>query len=217
MPTPARRFFRRHPALSAIALLLVTTAPAQAVPRPGALPGERRPGEALERVDEMIHWIADQQMPAGGWHAEPRFGLDGGLRLDWFLNGIPDADAGATAMVGVTLLRTRDRAGRTRYNEALAEAIDYVGKAVDASPSATLDLDSKLTRISVRVGTYIDSALALLLLAEASEPRTPTNAGPNGARIEKLIQKFEMNQKPDGTWGEGAYNSPLLGHALGWR
>ncbi|CAA9392665.1 MAG: hypothetical protein AVDCRST_MAG64-1264 [uncultured Phycisphaerae bacterium] len=193
--------------------MTATLAPAQV--RSGALPGERKPGEALERVDEMIHWIEGQSMPRGGWHSEPRFGLNRGLRFDWWLKRyVPDADVSTTALVGVTLLRTRDRLGRTPYNEALADAVEYVAAAVDASPGSALDLDAHHTPISARVGSYIDTALALLLLAEATEPRTSTNGGPMGPRIEKLIKKFELNQKPQGYWGDGAYNSPLLGHAL---
>ena len=202
------------PAAAAVVLLLVTATLAPAQPRSGALPGERLPGEPSSRVDEMVRWIERQQMPDGGWHSKARFGLEGGLRLDWFLSGIPDADVSTTALLGVTLLRTRDRVGRTPYNEALADAVKYVAAAVDASPGSALDLDARHTPISARVGSYIDTALALLLLAEATERATPTHGGPMGPRIEKLIRKLELNQKPEGYWGDGAYNSPLLGHAL---
>ena len=222
MPTPTGVRY----ALLAVALLLLAApslAPAKdrqltSLPkerRPGSLPGERVRGEALERVDEMIHWVADQRMPDGGWHSEPRYAMDRQLRIDWYLRRRhPASDVGTTALIGVTLLRTRDAGGRTPYHEILRETIEYVNDVVDASPASLLELDGKPTRIGVRLGSYIDTALALLLIAEASEPRTPTNAGMNGPRIEKLIKKLEANQNAEGNWGDHAYNSPLLGHAL---
>ena len=219
VPTPARRSRpHRDPPRRALAaaclgvILLVTVAPA-AAPR-AALPAQPRPGQALSRVDEMARWIERQRMPDGGWHSKARFGLDGGLRLDWFLAGIPNADASTTALVGVTLLRTRDARGRTPYNEALADAVAYVRRKVDDSAAATLDLDPAATPVSARLGSYIDTALALLLLAEASPARTPTDAGPVGLQIEKLIHKLESNQQVQGNWEGGACNAPLLGHAL---
>lgn len=181
---------------------------------PGSLPGVRKRGEPLERVDEMLRWIETQRMPDGGWHSKNRFGLDGGLRLDWDIAGIPEGDVASTALVGVTLLRTRDAKDRTPYHKTLVQAIDYVKAAVAASPSNTADLTGRVTPISARVGTYIDTALALLLLAEAAFARTPTDGGPVGAQIEKLIRKLESSQKIQGNWGEGAHNAPLLGHAL---
>jgi hypothetical protein len=206
---------RLVPVAYALAALLMTCSAAGGAAPPGSLPGDRRPGEPLARVDEMVRWIEGQSMPGGGWHAEPRFGLDRGLRLDWFLETIPDADAATTAMVGVTLLRTRDARGRSPYHGTLVRAVRYVQAAVDASPSATLDLDGRNTPIGARVGSYVDTALALLLLAEASPARTPTDPGPTGPRIEKLIRKLEVNQEPQGCWGRGsAANAPLLGHAL---
>lgn len=200
--------------LAAIVSLVVTSSVVRAADVPGSLPGVRKRGEPLERVDEMLRWIEAQRMPDGGWHSKNRFGLDGGLRLDWHLAGIPDGDVASTALVGVTLLRTRDAKGRTPYHKTLVQAIDYVKAAVAASPSNTADLTGKVTPISARVGTYIDTALALLLLAEAAPARTPTDGGPVGAQIEKLIRKLESSQKIHGNWGEGAHNAPLLGHAL---
>jgi hypothetical protein len=109
------------------------------------------------------------------------------------------------------------RAGN-QYRPNIERAIAFILKKIEASPADGLSItDVSPTQIQRKLGPYIDTFLASMLLAQVEE----TFAGSSKARVriglEKCVAKIERNQKSDGSWNIGGGWAPILGTSLASR
>src|SRR5262249_35704725 len=93
--------------------------------------------------------------------------------------------------------------------------VDFILKKIEASPNDGLSItDVNQTQIQRKLGPFIDTFLASMLLARVDG----TLAGANKARVrkglEKCVAKIERNQLSDGSWNIAGGWAPVLGTSL---
>ena len=161
-------------------------------------------------VEKGAKWLASVQGPDGGW------GQDGGdpsnVRQGVSLESNGN-DVANTALAALALLRAGDR-----YRPNVERAVDFILKRVEASPTDGLSItDDKQTQVQRKLGPYIDTFVASMLLAQVDG----TFAKASNARIrgglQKCVAKIERNQMKDGSWNVGGGWAPLLGTSLASR
>jgi Squalene-hopene cyclase C-terminal domain len=166
--------------------------------------------EVSASIEKGAKWLASVQGPDGGW------GQDGGatsyVRQNERLESQGN-DVANTAVAALALLRAGDK-----YRPNVERAVDFILKKIETSPTDGLSItDVNQTQIQRKLGPYIDTFLASMLLARVDG----TIAGANKARVrkglEKCVAKIEQNQLKDGSWNIAGGWAPVLGTSLASR
>jgi hypothetical protein len=179
-------------------------------PATGAATVAIAPDQVRAAIEKGAKWLASVQGADGGW------GQDGGAtshirqaeRLESQGN-----DVANTAVAALALLR----AGH-QYRPQVERALDFILQRVEVSPADGLSItDVNQTQIQRKLGPYIDTFLAAMLLAEVDG--TLAGASRRRARngLEKCVAKIERNQMSDGSWNAGGGWAPVLGTSLASR
>jgi len=163
--------------------------------------------EISAAVGKGAKWLASVQGADGGW------GQDGGaasyVRQNERLESQGN-DVANTAVAALALLRAGEQ-----YRPNVERAVDFILKKVEASPANGLSItDVNQTQIQRKLGPFIDTFLASMLLARVDG----TLARANNARVrkglEKCVAKIEQNQLKDGSWNIAGGWAPVLGTSL---
>src|SRR5207249_9952111 len=90
---------------------------------------------------------------------------------------------------------------------------------IEASPSDGLAItDGQGTQIQRKLGPYIDTFLASMLLAKVDGTFSkPTLNARVRQALEKCVAKIERNQKSDGSWNIAGGWAPVLGTSIASR
>jgi hypothetical protein len=161
-------------------------------------------------VDKGAKWLASVQGADGGW------GQDGGstsyVRQNENLESKGN-DVANTAVAALALLRAGDQ-----YRPNVERAVNFILNKIEASPADGLSItDVNQTQVQRKLGPFIDTFLASMLLARVDG----TLAGANNARarkgLEKCVAKIERNQLKDGSWNIAGGWAPVLGTSLASR
>ena len=162
-------------------------------------------------IDHGAKWLASAQGADGGW------GQDGGetsyVRTTERLESTGN-DVANTAVAALALLE----AGR-QYQPNVERALDFILKRIEASPSDGLAItDGHGTQIQRKLGPYIDTFLASMLLAKVDGTFSkPTQNARVRQALEKCVAKIERNQKSDGSWNIAGGWAPILGTSMASR
>ncbi|PYS50680.1 MAG: hypothetical protein DMG13_20425 [Acidobacteria bacterium] len=162
-------------------------------------------------IDHGAKWLASAQGADGGW------GQDGGetsyVRTTERLESTGN-DVANTAVAALALLE----AGR-QYQPNVERALDFILKRIEASPSDGLAItDGQGTQIQRKLGPYIDTFLASMLLAKVDGTFSkPTLNARVRQALEKCVAKIERNQKSDGSWNIAGGWAPVLGTSMASR
>lgn len=165
-------------------------------------------GQAVERG---ARWLVSVQGPDGGW------GQDSGqmalVRSQERLESNGN-DVANTAVAALALLRSG-----SDYRKNVERAVVFVLERVEASPAAGLEVtDVRGTQIQRKLGPYIDTFMASMLLAEVdgamSAPALNLRVR-NG--LEKVVRKIERNQMSNGSWNIDGGWAPVLGTSMASR
>ena len=174
---------------------------------PSTRPVEPKP--LSENVKKGLDWLARNQLESGAWGqgdessnmrqspASTAPAAQGGSGV----GNVADTCAGMLAFL---------RAGSTPtagpHASHLLKAADYLCTQVERADTPSLFItDARGTRLQGKLGTYIDTFMAALVLAELKD-RMPDAASNKRvlAALDKTMDKIERNQRPDGGWaGEG--------------
>src|SRR5207245_10896580 len=92
-------------------------------------------------------------------------------------------------------------------------------KRMEDSPSDGLAItDGQGTQIQRKLGPYIDTFLASMLLAKVDGTFSkPTQNARVRRGLEKCVAKIEKNQKSDGSWNIAGGWAPILGTSMASR
>jgi hypothetical protein len=123
-------------------------------------------------------------------------------------------DVANTAVAALALLQ----AGR-QYQPQVDRALAFVLQRIEASPAAGLAItDRRDTQIQRKLGPYIDTFLASMLLAQVDgRASTPAmNARVRNA-LQKTVAKIEKHQQADGSWNLAGGWAPVLGTSMASR
>jgi hypothetical protein len=121
-----------------------------------------------------------------------------------------------TCMATMALMRSGNTPRSGEYARAVQKALDFIMTEVENSDRDSLYVTSvRGTRVQSKLGPYIDTFLAATLLSDA-KGQMPEEAGNRRlvAALDKVMDKIERNQRPDGTWDSAGW-APVLSQSMG--
>jgi hypothetical protein len=150
-------------------------------------------------VDRGLSWLVKQQQADGGWAQGEE-----SRHMGNSMGRIQDKpNVGDTCMAVLALIRSGSTPSDGPFAKNVRRGLQYICKEIGASPEEGLHVTSTNgTRLQMKLGTYIDTFLSSMLLAEVKD-RMPDEAGNEMvlAALDKVMDKIEKNQKADGTFG----------------
>jgi hypothetical protein len=157
-----------------------------------------QPKPLLENVNRGLEWLAAQQLKNGGWgQGEESAQMGGGAKL----KDIPSvAD---TCVAALALVRAGNTPSEGKHAKEVLNAVTFLCGEIEESDKDSLYVTSaRGTRVQSKLGPYIDTFLAAMLLPEVKD-RMPTDEGRKrvAAALDKVLGKIQKNQRQDGTWG----------------
>ena len=165
-------------------------------------------GEAARRG---LAWIASRQHEDGGWsQGEESAHMRGGQEP------VDRSNVADTCMAALALVRSGSSPSDGDYAAALERAVGFVCGQVEAhadDPSLWIT-DVRGTRVQGKIGTYIDTFAASMLLGEV-QGRMPDDEGNARARaaLAVVLDKIERNQASNGTWDNQGW-APVLAQSV---
>lgn len=211
-------------ALSALTALILIVQPAfgltdetanvQAGDSDESRPVKMTPKPLSENVKKGLHWLVQHQLTNGGW-GQGEESQDMG-RGTVTLKDVPNV--AETSAATLALLRSGSSPDQGDFAANIRRALDYLCGEIEKADGASLFItDLRGTRLQSKLGTYIDTFMAALVLAEVKD-RMPDEAGRKRiiAALDKVMDKIEKNQRPDGTWANQGW-APALAQAMGGK
>jgi hypothetical protein len=157
-----------------------------------------------------LGWLAEHQLPAGGWGQGEESANMGGAGA---LKDSPNvAD---TCIAALALIRSGSTPTTGPYKDAIFRAVRFVRSQVDTSDADSLSVSTVTgTRVQLKLGPNIDTFLASMLLAEV-KGRMPDEESLKGVdlALNKVLGKIQKHQKTDGSF-DGAGWAPVLAQAM---
>lgn len=151
------------------------------------------------QVSRGLAWLAAHQQPDGGWS-------QGEASAAGYREGeVGDkSNVADTCMAALALLRAGNTPAQGVYAANIVKAAAFVcGQIERASQDGLFVTDIRGTRVQSKLGQYIDTFAAALLLAELKDkiPDPALRIRVNAA-LDKTLAKIQKNQKEDGRWAD---------------
>ena len=190
-------------------------------PKPAAKADDASPGRCVEpkplsdHVKKGLAYLVSQQHANGGW------GQGGGWRVGGQGGRVEGAnvqdppDVANTCVATLALLRAGNTPKDGPYASNIVRAVEFIEGHVEKADKESLFVtDVKGTQVQSKIGPYVDTFLAALVLAEA-RGRMPDEKREKRvlAALDKTIDKMERNQKADGSWAKDGW-APIVGQSL---
>ncbi len=171
-----------------------------------------QPKTLSENVKRGLAWLVEHQLPGGAWgQGEESSNMGGGGQ---FKDTPSVADTCAAALA---LVRAGSSPAQGEHAKSLECAVLFVCGEIEKSDADSLYVTAtRGTRLQAKLGTYIDTFLASLLLAETRD-KMPDDASRTraAAALDKVLAKMQKHQRADGTWGDQGWATTLsLGMAV---
>jgi hypothetical protein len=187
---------------------LVRTAKA-VIPKPAAPAVAAKP--LTSDVRQGLGWLVKHQLPNGAW-GQGEESQEMGSQMAKLA---ADASVADTCMALMALMRAGNTPAKGEYAPNVRKGVDYVCGEVERAEEKGLYITKTLgTRVQGKLGPYIDTFLAALVLAELKgKMPDPGSEKRLMAALDKTMDKIEKNQKPDGTWGGDGW-APVLSQSV---
>ena len=165
------------------------------------MPGDAAPLAA--HTEKGLAYLADQQLAGGGW------GQGGGWRSASQGRILPEdrayrdaADVANTAVATLALIRGGSSPASGPYAANVRAGLDFVLASIEAADRDSLYVtDVRGTQLQSKIGVYVDTFLANLLLAEVrGRMPDPDSEARLEAGLAKVLSKIERHQRADGTF-----------------
>ncbi|HKE00829.1 MAG TPA: hypothetical protein VKE69_07465, partial [Planctomycetota bacterium] len=169
-----------------------------------------------EHAKRGLEWLVSVQGNDGGWGQDA--GSEGGARQGVSLETTGN-DVANTSIACLALLRSGTTPKAGLYRDALLHGVEFVLANVEAAPPEGLAITKKSgTQIQRKLGPYIDTFLATLLLSEIDGylPDATLQTRVRTA-LARCTSKIETNQQSDGSWNQGGGWAPVIGTSLASR
>jgi len=183
--------------------------------REGAARGARpAPKPLTASVRKALAYLVSQQDASGGW------GQGGGWRQNLQGNGRVEGkdvkdplDLGNTCIATLALIRAENTPEEGPYAANVARALNFICAQIENSNSEGLYVtDVRDTQLQQKIGQYVDTFLAGLVLAEL-KGKTPNDERLLAA-LKKTVSKIERNQQNDGTFAGNTGWASVLSQGL---
>ncbi len=169
------------------------------------------PKPLSDNVKEGLAWLIKTQLPSGGWgQGEESSNMGGGQA-----NFKDIANVADTCMATLALIRAGSTPSTGPHAVSIVKGVDFTcGQIEESDPSSLWVTPLRGTRLQMKLGTYIDTFLAAMLLSEVKDgmPDAPGNARVASA-LNKVIEKMEKNQSHDGSWDNQGW-APALAQSM---
>jgi hypothetical protein len=162
-------------------------------------------------VDKGLTWLAQHQLPSGGWgQGDESVQMGGGMTE---LRDMPNVADTSVALLA--FLRAGNTARTGKYQDVVQKGIDFVLSEIEEADADSLRVtDVAGTRVQMKIGPYADTFAALMMLNEA---RGGMRDGVANARLDaalkKVVRKIEKNQRDNGSWDDNGW-APALSQAM---
>ena len=114
-----------------------------------------------ETVDKGLAWLATSQATDGG------YGQDGRDTRTGVALESEGRDVANTAMAALAMLRAGTTPNEGRYSDHLLAAVNFILGHIEKAPAEGLAItDREGTQIQRKLGRYVDTFLASMLLSE---------------------------------------------------
>lgn len=160
-------------------------------------------------VRKGLGWLAEHQLPGGGWgQGEESAQMGGGA-------GLKDTpNVADTCVAALAMIRSGSTPTKGPYKDAIVKAVRFVRSQVESADDKSLSVSSvQGTRVQQKLGPNIDTFLASLLLAEVKGRMPAEDTKGTDAALAKVIGKIGAHQKADGSF-EGAGWAPVLAQSI---
>jgi len=161
-----------------------------------------KPKAVSDEVNKGLAYLVSQQDESGGW------GQGGGWRTGQGGGRVEGAnvqdppDVANTCIATLALLRSGHTPKEGKYAKNIAKAVDFICGHIEKSDKKSIFVtDLRGTQVQTKIGPYVDTFLASLVLAEM-KGRMPDEKSEKRmiAALNKTIGKIEDNLKEDGTF-----------------
>src|SRR5438876_3586266 len=183
-----------------------------ASPMPTGATTAVKPKPLSEVVDKGLAYLISQQNENGGWGQGGGWRSSKGGRTPESANVEDPPDVASTCMATLALLRAGHTPKEGKYAKNVVKAIEFIcGHIEKSDPKSLYVTDIRDTQVQTKIGPYVDTFLASLVLAEM-KGRMPDDKSEKRmiVALNKTIGKIEDNLKADGTFeGNNGWASVL--------
>lgn len=169
-----------------------------------------------EAVEKGLQWLAASQGDDGGWGQDggAKSSVRSGERLESSAN-----DVANTCLAALAMLRAGNTMSKGPHQESLKKAVAFVLRNVEQSPVDGLQItDQKNTQVQRKLGPYIDTFLASMLLSELDGNMADADGNKKVRQgLDKVVAKIAKNQKEDGSWNYAGGWAPIIGTSIASR
>ena len=170
-----------------------------------------KPKPLSPNVREGLDWLVQHQHNNGGWgQGEESRHMGRGMA-----NVKAKPNVADTCTATLALIRSGSTPSEGSYAQAIHRALDFIFSQIEAADEKSLSITSiNGTRVQRKLGPHIDTFMASIVLAEV-KGHMPDEAGEKRlfAALDKVLNKIEINQKDDGTWGNRGW-APVLAQSM---
>ena len=203
-------------ALASPAVLVGWVLVSRNIPASAAEPVDKRgwttavePKPLAPAVLKGLGWLAEHQLPGGGWgQGEESAQMGGG-------GGLKDTpNVADTCIAALAMIRSGSSPTKGPYKDAIVKAVRFVRSQIEESDAQSLSVTRvQGTRVQQKLGPNIDTFLASMLLAEVKGRMPDDDKKGTDAALAKVIGKIGAHQKADGSF-EGAGWAPILAQSM---
>jgi len=153
-----------------------------------------------------LKWLAEHQLDSGAWgQGEESRQMGGGAKMA----EVPSvAD---TCVATLALIRSGSTPSQGEYAKNSLRGVAFVCSQIEESDKESLYItDTRNTRVQGKLGPYIDTFMAALLLPEVQD-KMPNPEGNQrvSAALDKVLAKMQKHQKQDGGWSDQGWAATL--------
>ncbi len=169
------------------------------------------PKALSENVNRGLKWLVDHQLADGGWGQGSE-----SARMGDNMHQIKDkSNVGDTCIAALALIRAGNTPVVGDHATNVRLAVEFIcGNVEKADEQSLWVTDVRGTRLQSKLGNYVDTFLAALLLSEVKD-RMPDGASNQrvASALERTLNKIEHNQQNDGGWANEGW-APALAQGL---
>jgi len=170
-----------------------------------------------ETVKKGLKYLVSQQKDNGGWGQGGgwRTNLQGGGRTEG-PNVADPADVASTAIATLAIVRAGNTPKGGEYAKNVARAVEFVCTHIEKSDKKSLYItDIRDTQVQTKIGPYVDTFAALLMLSELKGQMQDEKAEARlVTAMNKVIGKIEDNQQKDGSFAKNEGWASVLSQGL---
>jgi len=158
-----------------------------------------------------LHWLVESQNADGGWNqGEEAAGMRASMKDP---NTREVSNVADSSLAALALIRAGEESdgGGLLHAKPVERAVEFVCGGIEEADGDSLAVTSlRGTRLQTKIGTYVDTFLASLFLAEAKERLVDGKLRDRAAAaLDKVLAKIEKNQREDGSFEGSGWATDL--------